>query len=422
MANDIQPARGFRDYGPLEKQKREAVLSSIRRSYARFGFREIETPAMEPLERLQSNMGGENEKMVFKVLRRGLPAEEPIVPSEACDLGLRYDLTVPLVRFHATHAHELPAVFRAMQIGAVWRAERPQKGRYRQFLQCDIDTLGEPGVAAEIELVNATLTALEDLGVEGCSVRLNDRRILDSLLGAYGIPAEQRAGALIQIDKLDKIGPSGVSESLAKAGIAEEAVSHVGTLLEDLTSTDEADFDRVVELLPAGIDVEGLSAITEIRDALHAINPAARVVFDPSLVRGMGYYTGPIFEIAHPSSSSSVAGGGRYDRMAEKLFGKPMPACGFSIGFERIIGLVDDATLGTAETVTAILHTDVPAAKLVGLQARCVRRGESVILAKRAKNMSKQLTDLQAQGATHFCVIEGDIDADIEPETRPLER
>lgn len=423
MASAVQPARGFRDYLPSDKRKREAVLASIRRSFYAFGFREIETPAMEPLERLQSSEGGENEKLIFKVLRRGLDRDEQVTVSDACDLGLRYDLTVPLVRFHATNGHALPSVFRAMQIGPVWRAERPQKGRYRQFLQCDIDILGEPSIQAEVELVNGVLFALEELGIEGCTVRLNDRRILDSMLAAFGIEPAMRPGALITIDKLDKIGVEGVCDALAASGLSSDAVGGVRTLLQKLEAGEGIDPESVAGVLPEGLDPEGMAAVIGIRAAVLASNPAGvSVVFDPTLVRGMGYYTGPIFEVAHPSSTSSICGGGRYDAMAERLSGRTVPAVGFSIGFERVVGLVDEARLNLTDSVIAILHTDAATERLAALQARFIRRGQPVVVARKAKNMSKQLTDLGAQGVTHFCMVEGEFDPDDEPEMRSLTR
>ena len=423
MGDAILPARGFRDYLPDEKVKREAVMASIRRSYSRFGFREIETPAMEPLERLSSNQGGENEKMVFRVMRRGLPADEALPVAEMCDLGLRYDLTVPLVRFFATHRHALPTVFRSLQIGPVWRAERPQKGRSRQFMQCDIDILGEPSILAEVELINATTYALGELGITGTTVRLNDRRILDTVLTAYEVSADLKAGALIAIDKLDKIGVTGVAKALETSGVPEGAIASITSLLEAVEGSGPADFERMVSTLPAGCDQAGIAAVREIREAVLAANPqGVEVSFDPSLVRGMGYYTGPIFEIAHSSSTSSICGGGRYDAMGEQLFGRSVTACGFSIGFERIVGLVDDALFGADADVFAVVYDGTPATQLAALQARYIREGRSVLLAKRAKNLSKQLTDLGSQGVTQFCLVEGDIDVTGDIEVRSLTR
>jgi histidyl-tRNA synthetase len=422
MADAILPARGFRDVLPSDKAKREAVIASIRRSYARFGFTEIETPAMEPLERLLSNQGGENEKLVFKVLRRGLDASEPIAPAEACDLGLRYDLTVPLVRYYASHSHELPRVLRTLQIGPVWRAERPQKGRYRQFLQCDIDILGEHSNIAEVELINATLFALTELGITGVTVRLNHRRLLDSLLSAFGVPAELKAKSLIIIDKLDKIGVGGVCDQLADTALAEGPVAAIRSFLTGFEDVDETDIERVVELLPNDVDESALNDIRAITEAVLASGAGVRVAFDPTLVRGMGYYTGPIFEVAHPSSSSSICGGGRYDSMGAQLFGRDVPASGFSIGFERIVGLVDTERFSGREPVLALVYDkDASASVLSALQTRYIREGRSVLLAKRAKNLNRQLNDLVKQGVARFAFVDADTAVDDTLEERALE-
>lgn len=420
MADAILPARGFRDVLPRDKAKREAVLSSIRRSYARFGFSEIETPAMEPIERLSSNQGGENEKLVFRILRRGLDASEPVLITEAVDLGLRYDLTVPLVRYYASHSHELPQVLRSLQIGPVWRAERPQKGRYRQFLQCDIDILGEKSIIAEVEMINATLFALAQLGIEGASVRLNDRRLLDSLLSAFGVPSEMKAKALIIIDKLDKIGVSGVCDQLAGADLAAQSVEQVRAFLTAFETTGD-DIEAVAALLPAAVDQVALADVRAISEAVLASGaPGVSVVFDPTLVRGMGYYTGPIFEVAHPSSSSSICGGGRYDSMGAQLFGKDVAASGFSIGFERILDLVDDDRWGGVEPLLALVYDNTPASVLSALQGRYIREGRNVLLARRAKNMNRQLGELAQQGATAFAVLGPDTTTESQIDERPL--
>lgn len=420
MADAILPARGFRDVLPRDKAKREAVLSSIRRSYARFGFSEIETPAMEPIERLSSNQGGENEKLVFRVLRRGLDASEPVALADAVDLGLRYDLTVPLVRYYASHSHELPQVLRSLQIGPVWRAERPQKGRYRQFLQCDIDILGEKSIIAEVEMINATLFALSELGVEGASIRLNDRRLLDSLLSAFGVPDDMKGKALIIVDKLDKIGVTGVCDQLAAAGLAAASVEQVRVFLTEFEGTGD-DIESVASLLPDAVDQVALADVRAISDAvLSSGAPGVSVVFDPTLVRGMGYYTGPIFEVAHPSSTSSIGGGGRYDSMGAQLFGKDVAACGFSIGFERILDLVDETRFRGVEPLLALVYDNTPASVLSALQGRYIREGRNVLLARRAKNMNRQLNELAEQGATAFGVLGPDTAADSIIEERPL--
>jgi histidyl-tRNA synthetase len=332
MSPKVVPARGMRDILPEYFQRRQRVLEIIRGAYAEHGFTQIETPAVEPIERLKSGQGGDNESMLFEIQKRGLDPEAPILPGDAVDSALRYDLTVPLTRFYASNQAELPAVFRAFQTGPVWRAERPQKGRYRQFVQCDIDIIGEESVLAEIELVTATLDALTRLGLaSGAVVRVNDRRILTDLLTGAGLPAEQHAPALITVDKLDKIGMDGVrAELVEKVGVA---AAHV----EALTAELERLGTETPLLSVTGVELYDLPSIGAAVDEAF---PEARVVFDPTLVRGMGYYTGPIFEVSHAGSSSSVAGGGRYDGVVGKWLGKDVPACGFSIGFERVVDLV----------------------------------------------------------------------------------
>ncbi|GAA1349564.1 histidine--tRNA ligase [Falsarthrobacter nasiphocae] len=340
MSPKVVPARGMRDIPPASFRRRQRVLDLIRGAYEDHGFAQIETPAVEPIERMRSGQGGDNESMLYEIQRRGLDPEAPVLPRDAVDSALRYDLTVPLTRFYASNRAELPEVFRAFQTGPVWRAERPQKGRYRQFVQCDIDIIGEPGILAEVELVTATLDALGRLGLlDGASVRVNDRRILTDLLGRAGVPAELQARTLITVDKLDKIGMDGVRSELAEAVGLEPGVvdALTGTLESIGTETPLAEMAGG-KAEQAGISLYDLGVVAQ---AVTEAFPQARLVFDPTLVRGMGYYTGPIFEVSHAGSGSSVAGGGRYDGVVGKWLGRDVPACGFSIGFERIVDLVE---------------------------------------------------------------------------------
>lgn len=339
MTNPVVPARGMRDILPADKAKRDRVLDIIRRVYRENGFSEIETPAVEPLSRLLSNQGGENEKMIFEILKRGLPHDESVLVADAADLGLRYDLTVPLTRFYATHVNELPRVFRALQIGPVWRAERPQKGRYRQFTQCDIDIIGDDSTVAEVDLLATTLTAFEQLGMADDIVLLvNDRRILEDLLSAHGIDADSAGDALIILDKIDKIGPEKVQAELVSRGIATEAnAANLLAATAHLRDNADALLEQAEEPQEGSLDLRELPSIVR---AVRALVPWAQVKFDATLVRGMGYYTGTIFEVKHTGFDFSVAGGGRYDRVVGKWLGRDVPACGFSIGFERIIDLV----------------------------------------------------------------------------------
>lgn len=415
MAKDIHPARGMRDILPEEKALRERTLQRLRAHYARFGYREIETPALEDLERLASGQGGENEKLIFKVLRRGLAEDASVKVGEAADLGLRYDLTLPLARFYATHRDKLGPVFRSIQIGPVWRAERPQRGRFRQFLQCDIDVVGEPSILAESELITATLSALRELGVEGCSLRLNDRRILSDLLDSAGVDRPDHNRALVTIDKLDKIGLPGVEAELQRSGIAQEVAARLVSLL----SVQASGFDAPFALGPQA--AAALEELSEVREAVLAVLGDAEIVFDPALVRGMGYYTGAVFEVAHSSSPASLAGGGRYDGMIGRFIGSEVPACGFSIGFERIVELLG-APQQTDELAVAIVHTEgCTAGQLLSLQAQLISQGCRTRLQRRPKRLGRTLDALSAQGFSHFVLVDADTSSVLREELEPID-
>ncbi len=388
MSSVVNPPRGMRDFLPQAKQMRERTLAMIREQYAQYGYQEIETPVVEDLSRLTSSDGGENEKLIFRILRRNL--EDVTDLSELADLGLRFDLTVPLARFYATNRAKLPAVFRSIQIGSVWRAERPQKGRFRQFTQCDLDVIGESSVLAEMELITATLRTLNALGLRGCTVRLNDRRALVAMLGACGFPVDTHPRVLITVDKLDKIGLDGVERELDAAG-------HSRTTVEAL-------LERLKE---PGIVPDGpVEDITAIADAVTAVAGPGSVRLDATLVRGMGYYTGPIFEIEHPGSSSSIAGGGRYDGMIGRFADQDVPACGFSIGFERIVDLIQ-AQQPRERSRTALIHSaDIPPAQLLLLQDAYIATGREVRLVRAAKRLARQLEVLRQEGLNEFVVVD----------------
>ena len=423
MAPNVQPPRGMRDFLPADKAKRDAVMGSIRATFGSYGFREIETPVAEDIDRLTGGEGGDNEKLVFRILRRGLDPGAPVDPATAADLGLRFDLTLPLTRFYATHRGELPAVFRSIQIAPVWRAERPQKGRYRQFTQCDIDVIGEPGELAEIELLSATIAAFDALGIGDLTVRLNDRRILTGLLDACGFPPSAHAGALITVDKLDKVGLAGVADELRGGGGAGgaanpgDAVDRLVGLLEELDPAGPGDRSvaATVALLPP-TTASWAAGLVRIDEAVRATTPGATIVADPTLVRGMGYYTGPIFELSHPSSSSSVGGGGRYDGMVGRLLGADVPACGSSIGFERVIELVGSGLAGGARRQLALIHAaDAAPATLVGWQRRLIAEGADVRLVARTRNTGKLLADLAAEGFEAHAAVGADTPAPTDP-------
>lgn len=392
----------MRDFLPAEKARREHALGVIRGVYAAHGFDEIETPVMEDSSRLHAGLGGDNEKLAFAVMKRGLDTADLARAAASddalslADLGLRYDLTVPLARFYATHRAALPPVFRSIQIAPVWRAERPQKGRYRQFVQCDIDIIGEAGQLAELELLTATVATLDALGLTGCSIRLNDRRVLAGILASWGVPDELRERALITIDKLDKIGVAGVAAELAEISAIPDA-SVVARALEELTSADW----HLADAAPAWLDRAAYDDLLALRAAL----PGAAIEFDPTLVRGMGYYTGTIFEIAHPEYGYSLGGGGRYDGMIGRFLGQEVPACGFSIGFERIIDLLEIDDDARPRAVVLVYDGDVQQARLLALKAELVASGTRVRLERRTKNLRALLDRVTADGFDAFATV-----------------
>ncbi|MFD1714355.1 histidine--tRNA ligase [Amnibacterium flavum] len=406
MASQINPPRGMRDFLPADKARRERALAVIKGVYARHGFDEIETPVVEDFDRLHSGLGGDNEKLSFSILKRGIDRDDLAAATDAedplllADLGLRYDLTVPLARFYASHRAELPTVFRALQTGSVWRAERPQKGRYRQFVQCDIDIIGDATALAEVELITATTAALDALGLEGASVRVNDRRILAGLLASWGIPQHLGERALITIDKLDKVGVDGVVAELGGFGIDTDGIADS---LNSIVSAGWHLLDGVAPP-PAWLDREAYTHLLALRDAV----PSAEVVFDPTLVRGMGYYTGTIFEIAHPGSGSSVAGGGRYDGMIGRFLGTDVPAVGFSIGFERILELLPADALAGHGGLVLVYDPDTDPALLVATKTRLAAEHDRVRLERRPRNLKPLLETAAASGWTHFATVAAD--------------
>ncbi len=445
MADQVNPPRGMRDFLPAEKAKRDAVLDVIRRSYRAHGFDEIETPVVEDSARLHAGLGGDNEKLAYAVMKRGLTVDDlraAAQPLDLADLGLRFDLTVPLTRFYASHRAELPAVFRSIQVAPVWRAERPQKGRYRQFVQCDIDIIGEPGIRAEAELLLATLDTLDALGLEGGFIRVNDRRLLTGMLDGFGFTPDERESVLITIDKLDKLGPDGVVAELRERGATPDAVDAFAAFLRRPVTMEFLPFGEAAirTALPDGADdavVADLAALGEavLGARLGAAESAGSVEapivlqFDPFLVRGMGYYTGPIFELAHPSVPYSLGGGGRYDGMIGRFLGTDVPATGFSLGFERLVDLVDLREYGPLGGRVALVHDqDVPLDELLSLKSALLRgdgvphglgTAHRVRLVSRTKNVKNLLDSLAADGFSHFAFVSAGADA-ATLELRPL--
>ena len=342
MALSKKPVTGMKDILPEEMQIRDYVISVIKETYGKFGFTSIETPCVENIENLSNKQGGENEKLIFKILKRGekLNLETAESEKDLVDSGLRYDLTVPLVRFYSNHANELPSPFKALQMGNVWRADRPQRGRYRQFMQCDIDILGEPSNLAEIELILATTTTLGKLGFKNFQIRINERRILKAMAAYSGFPEEAYDSVFITLDKMDKIGFAGVEAELLENGFAKESVEKYLALFKGMEEASDG-LSYLSRELGDFLDEEVKTSLQEIMESVGATKSSDfELVFDPTLVRGMSYYTGTIFEIAMPEFGGSCGGGGRYDKMVGKFTGNDVPACGFSIGFERIILLL----------------------------------------------------------------------------------
>ena len=393
MANDVNPPRGNRDFLPIEKQKREQVLGIIVDTYKQHGFQQIEAPVMEDLARLTSGQGGDNEKLAFRVMKRGEELERALEAADGADnladLGLRYDLTVPLTRFYASNRAKLPNVFKAIQTGPVFRAERPQKGRYRQFVQCDIDIIGDSTELAEVELLNASLDALAAIGLADASIRVNHRALLTANIEALGVTAEQASSAMITIDKLDKLGVTGVVAEL-EAKFGAQVSARAGEWLNSIAGNPE---------VPA--------ELTDLFGAIESLHPG-KLRYDATLVRGMGYYTGPIFEIEHPGSGSSIGGGGRYDGMVGRWLGTDVPAVGISIGFERAVDLIDDSLAGSPDGIVLILEDDSPAvlANALHLQRALIESGEeSVRLERKPKKVNLLLENLAQQGFGRFASV-----------------
>ena len=408
MALIKKPVTGMKDILPAEMQLRDYCISVIKKTYAEFGFTSIETPCVESLANLNSKQGGENEKLIFKVMKRGekLNLAEAKEENDLTDSGLRYDLTVPLVRFYANHANELPAPFKALQMGNVWRADRPQKGRYRQFMQCDIDILGEPSNLAEIELILATTTTLGRLGFKDFKIRINDRRLLKAMAAYSGFPEEDFDNVFITLDKMDKIGIDGVAEELAKAGYSQESIDKYLDLFRAAEGKENLDGIKVIaDKLGDFLDEDVRNNLDEIISSVDSTKSAQfEMEFDPTLVRGMSYYTGTIFEVAMPQYGGSCGGGGRYDKMVGKFLGQDTPACGFSIGFERIIMIMMDEGFkipGAGDKVAFLIEKGIKGARLAEIIADAQKEraeGKQVLVVRMAKNKKFQKQNLNEQG------------------------
>lgn len=411
MALSKKPVTGMKDILPAEMQIRDYVIGVIKETYAQFGFTSIETPCVENIANLSNKQGGENEKLIFKILKRGekLNLETAQSQEDLTDSGLRYDLTVPLVRFYSNNAANLPAPFKALQIGPVWRADRPQRGRYRQFYQCDIDILGEPSNLAEIELITATTTTLGRLGFKNFEIRINERRILKAMAEYSGFPEESYDTVFIILDKMDKIGLDGVADDLLNNGFNQESIDKYLSLFKGMEEHKDDGLSFLADTLGDCLDADIKDNLAQIIESVEACkNAEFKMVFDPTLVRGMSYYTGTIFEIAIPEFGGSCGGGGRYDKMVGKFTGNDTPACGFSIGFERIVLLllesgfqIPGAKKKTAYLIEKGVGTDILCD--VMKQAQEARNnGEQVLVARMNKNKKFQKEQLTKEGYEQF--------------------
>ena len=410
MALSKKPVNGMKDILPNEMQIRDYVINVIQETYAEFGFTRIETPCVENIANLSNKQGGENEKLIFKILKRGekLNLETAQTEADLVDGGLRYDLTVPLVRFYSNNGANLPNPFKALQIGPVWRADRPQRGRYRQFYQCDIDILGEPSNLAEIELILATTTTLGKLGFKGFEIRINERRILKAMAAYSGFAEEDYDSVFITLDKMDKIGLEGVEKELKEAGYGNETVDKYLYLFKGM-ETAENGFLWLTEEIKDYLEADVKDNLGEIITSVEAVkNADFKMVFDPTLVRGMSYYTGTIFEIAIPEFGGSCGGGGRYDKMVGKFTGNDVPACGFSIGFERIVLLLLESgyQIPNAKKKTAyLIEKGMPTDRLceVMKEAQNARaNGEQILVSRMNKNKKFQKEQLMKDGYNDF--------------------
>lgn len=410
MALSKKPVTGMKDILPEEMQIRDYVISVIKDTYGKFGFTSIDTPCMENIANLTNKQGGDNEKLVFKILKRGekLNVAEAVKEEDVVDAGMRYDLTVPLVRYYCNNAANLPAPFKALQIGNVWRAERPQRGRFRQFMQCDIDILGEPSNLAEIELILATTTTLGKLGFKGFEIRINDRQILKAMAAYSGFAEESYDSVFIILDKMDKIGKEGVEAELLENEFPGEAVDKYLELYRGLEEADNG-VAYLAERLGDVLEPSVAEGLQEIIDSVSATKASDfKMVFDATLVRGMSYYTGTIFEVSIPEYGGSCGGGGRYDKMVGRFTGNDIPACGFSIGFERIIMLLLENGFkvpAQPEKVAYLIEKGVGGERLCEIIAKAQEKrksGAQVLVARMNKNKKFQKEQLAAQGYGEF--------------------
>ena len=410
MALKKKPVTGMKDVMPAEMEIRDYLIGLIKDTYKTFGFQSMETPCVEHIENLCSKQGGDNEKLIFKILKRGekLKIDEAKEENDLVDGGLRYDLTVPLARYYSNHANELPSPFKALQIGSVWRADRPQKGRFRQFVQCDIDKLGEASNLAEIELILATTAMLGKLDFKNFTVCINDRNILKSMAAYSGFKEEDYDEVFIVLDKMDKIGPEGVEAELIEMGYTSESVKTYLSLFDEVAS-DVSGVRYLKEKLGDYLSDETADGLELIMSSVEAAKECDfKLQFTPTLVRGQSYYTGTIFEVTMDDFGGSVAGGGRYDKMIGKFTGQDTPACGFSIGFERIVMLLLEngyKVPGGRRKKAYLLEKKLPKEamlKVLALAKADREAGRQVLIVNMKKNKKFQKEQLIEDGYTEI--------------------
>ena len=410
MALKKKPVTGMKDVMPAEMEIRDYLIGLIKDTYKTFGFQSMETPCVEHIENLCSKQGGDNEKLIFKILKRGekLKIDEAKEENDLVDGGLRYDLTVPLARYYSNHANELPSPFKALQIGSVWRADRPQKGRFRQFVQCDIDILGEASNLAEIELILATTAMLGKLDFKNFTVCINDRNILKSMAAYSGFKEEDYDEVFIVLDKMDKIGSEGVEAELIEMGYTRESVKTYLSLFDEVAS-DVSGVRYLKEKLGDYLSDETADGLELIMSSVEAAKECDfKLQFTPTLVRGQSYYTGTIFEVTMDDFGGSVAGGGRYDKMIGKFTGQDTPACGFSIGFERIVMLLLEngyKVPGGRQKKAYLLEKKLPKEamlKVLALAKADREAGRQVLIVNMKKNKKFQKEQLIEEGYTEI--------------------
>lgn len=419
----VKPPKGFRDISPFETLVRDRLINTIVATYRSYGFERVETPVVEDIRRLKHSEGGENLGLMFKIMKRGdkldlQSAEEDI--DNLVDLALRYDLTVPISRYYAQHRAELPPVFKSIQIGPVWRAERPQKDRYRQFTQCDIDVFGGSAPADEVELITVTLETLNKLGIKGVTVRINDRRLLSAMVHYAGFSEAEAPRALINLDKMDKVGLEGVREAFIKDGFDSQKTDKFIQAASDVANIEQSEqLISAAGSFAASLQDEVIDSLKVIIETTNKVqNGTNSVVYDPFLVRGMGYYTGPVFEIHAEGISGSLAGGGRYDNLIGKLSGNDATACGFSIGFERLTSLLVNKEAGAEKETTpkvAVIYdnTSESLVNVLSVVQNLKSSGGTASMYAAPKNMKRLLSLLKDSGYTAFVRVRDGVQSEL---------